>query len=81
MPSLLSISRTLIIPNHFPDNTPKTQTHMSFFKSVFTDKLAAMRAAATRATLRMLHESNGFSLFLDEDAPNGKADSPANPKI
>ncbi len=41
---------------------------MTFFKSVFTDKLAAMRAAAPRATLRMLHESNGFSLFLDEAA-------------
>jgi hypothetical protein len=41
---------------------------MTFFKSIFTEKLAAMRAAAPRATLRMLHESNGFSLFLDEAA-------------
>jgi N-acetyl-gamma-glutamylphosphate reductase len=41
---------------------------MTFFKSIFTDKLAALRAAAPRATLRMLHESNGFSLFLDEAA-------------
>jgi hypothetical protein len=41
---------------------------MNFFKSIFTDKLAAMRAAAPRATLHMLHESNGFSLYLDEAA-------------
>jgi len=46
---------------------------MTFFKSIFTDKLAAMRAAAPRATLRMLHESNGFSLFLDEAATARKA--------
>jgi len=39
---------------------------MKFFKSLFTEKLAAMRAAAPRATLHMLHESNGFSLYLDE---------------
>jgi len=39
---------------------------MTFFKTLFTEKLAAMRAAAPRATLRMLHESNGFSLYLDE---------------
>jgi len=41
---------------------------MNFFKTIFTEKLAAMRAAAPRATLRMLHESNGFSLYLDEAA-------------
>lgn len=41
---------------------------MNFFKTLFTEKLAAMRAAAPRATLRMLHESNGFSLYLDEAA-------------
>jgi site-specific DNA-methyltransferase (adenine-specific) len=46
---------------------------MTFFKSIFTDKLAAMRAAAPRANLRMLHESNGFSLFLDEAATARKA--------
>lgn len=39
---------------------------MTFFKTLFTEKLAAMRAAAPRATLHMLHESNGFSLYLDE---------------
>ena len=41
---------------------------MSLFKNLFTEKLAAMRAAAPRATLHMLHESNGFSLYLDEAA-------------
>lgn len=41
---------------------------MTFFKTIFTEKLAAMRAAAPRATLHMLHESNGFSLYLDEAA-------------
>lgn len=41
---------------------------MNFFKTIFTEKLAAMRAAAPRATLHMLHESNGFSLYLDEAA-------------
>ena len=39
---------------------------MTFFKTLFTEKLVAMRTAAPRATLRMLHESNGFSLYLDE---------------
>ena len=46
---------------------------MNFFKTIFTEKLAAMRAAAPRATLRMLHESNGFSLYLDEAAAARKA--------
>lgn len=41
---------------------------MSLFKNLFTEKLAAMRATAPRATLHMLHESNGFSLYLDEAA-------------
>lgn len=39
---------------------------MTIFKALFTEKLASMRAAAPRATLHMLHESNGFSLYLDE---------------
>ncbi len=41
---------------------------MTFFKTLFNEKLVAMRTAAPRATLHMLHESNGFSLYLDEAA-------------
>ena len=37
---------------------------LPFFKS----KLDAMRAAAPRATLHLLHESNGFSAYLGEAA-------------
>lgn len=39
---------------------------MNFFHSLFKSKLDAMRAAAPRATIHALHESNGFSIYLDE---------------
>jgi hypothetical protein len=39
---------------------------MNFFHSLFKSKLDAMRAAAPRATIHLLHESNGFSIYLDE---------------
>lgn len=41
---------------------------MNFFHSLFKSKLDAMRAAAPRATIHALHESNGFSIYLDEAA-------------
>jgi len=41
---------------------------MNFFHSLFKSKLDAMRAAAPRATLHLLHESNGFSVYLGEAA-------------
>jgi hypothetical protein len=41
---------------------------MNFFHKLFQSKLAAMQAAAPRATLHLLHESNGFSLYLSEAA-------------
>jgi len=39
---------------------------MNFFHSLFKSKLDAMRAAAPRASIHLLHESNGFSIYLDE---------------
>lgn len=39
---------------------------MNFFLSIFKPKLDAMRAAAPRASIHLLHESNGFSIYLDE---------------
>lgn len=41
---------------------------MNFFHHLFKTKLAAIQAAAPRATIRMFHESEGFSVFLDEAA-------------
>ncbi len=41
---------------------------MNFFHSLLKSKLDAMRAAAPRATLHMLHESNGFLVCLGEAA-------------
>lgn len=38
----------------------------NFFHSLFKSKLDAMRAAAPRASVHLLHESNGFSIYLDE---------------
>ena len=40
----------------------------NFFLSLLKPKLDTMRAAAPRATLRLLHESNGFSAYLSEAA-------------
>jgi len=40
----------------------------SFFHQLHKTKLDAMRAAAPRATLHLLHESNGFSAYLSEAA-------------
>ena len=39
---------------------------MNFFKTLFASKLDALKAAAPRATLRMSHESDGFSLYMGE---------------
>ncbi len=39
---------------------------MNFFHNLFKPKLDAMRAAAPRASVHLLHESNGFSVYLDE---------------
>ena len=39
---------------------------MNFFLPLFKSKLDAMRAAAPRASIHLLHESNGFSIYLDE---------------
>lgn len=39
---------------------------MNFFHNLFKSKLDAMRAAAPRASIHLLHESNGFSIYLDE---------------
>jgi hypothetical protein len=41
---------------------------MNFFHFLFKSKLDAMQAAAPRATLHLLHESNGFTVFLGEAA-------------
>jgi len=41
---------------------------MNFFLSLFRSKLDNLRAAAPRASIRLLHESNGFSAYLDETA-------------
>ena len=46
---------------------------MNFFLPLFKSKLDAMRAAAPRATLHLLHESNGFSAYLGEAAAVQKA--------
>jgi hypothetical protein len=46
---------------------------MNFFHALFQSKLAAMQAAAPRATLHLLHESNGFSVYLHEAAAARKA--------
>lgn len=39
---------------------------MNFFHELFKSKLDSMRAAAPRASIHLLHESNGFSIYLDE---------------
>jgi len=41
---------------------------MNFFPHLFKSKLDTMQAAAPRATLHLLHESNGFTVFLGEAA-------------
>lgn len=41
---------------------------MSFLHHIFSTKLAAIQAAAPRATIRMFHESEGFAVYLDEAA-------------
>lgn len=41
---------------------------MNFFLPLFKAKLDAMQAAAPRATLHLLHESNGFFAYLNEAA-------------
>lgn len=41
---------------------------MNFFLPLLKSKLTAMQAAAPRATLHLLHESNGFSAYLGEAA-------------
>ena len=46
---------------------------MNFFLPLFRSKLDAMRAAAPRATLHLLHESNGFFAYLNEAAAAQKA--------
>lgn len=40
----------------------------NFFLPLHRSKLDAMRAAAPRANLHLLHESDGFSTFLEEAA-------------
>ena len=45
---------------------------MNFFLPLYQRKLSLMQAAAPRATLRCLHESDGFSLFLGEAAQAAK---------
>lgn len=45
---------------------------MNFFLPIYQRKLALMQAAAPRATLRCLHDADGFHLFLSEAAQAGK---------
>lgn len=41
---------------------------MNYFLPIYRSKLTHMRAASPRANLHLLHESDGFSLFLEEAA-------------
>jgi hypothetical protein len=47
---------------------PQGGAGVNFFHQLFKTKLAAIQAAAPRATIRMFHESEGFSVYLDEAA-------------